>query len=137
MRSMVESKQQLVTLDQSRLALVPAGITVAAQDGSGVAEVRQFLPGHYSIHYKCARASLLRVGNSYFDGWIAKAGGQSLTVVPVDHALIGIVVPAGEGDVDLDYHSTYFLSGALTSLLSILACLGLLLWHRLVRARGR
>jgi hypothetical protein len=129
-RSMAESKQQLVTLDQSRLALVPAGITVAAQDGAGVADVRQFLPGHYRIHYKCARESLLRVGNAYFDGWIAKAGGQSLRVVPVDHALIGIVVPAGEEDVDLDYHSTYFPSGALTSLLSVLACLGLLLWRR-------
>jgi uncharacterized membrane protein YfhO len=126
---MAESKQQLVTLDQSRLALVPAEITVAAQDGAGVADVRQFLPGHYRIHYKCASPSLLRVGNAYFDGWTAKTNSQSLKVVPVDHALIGTVVPAGEGDVDLDYHSTYFLSGALTSLLSIVACVGLLLWR--------
>ena len=128
-RSMADSKQQLLTLDQSRLALVAAGITVASQDGAGVAEVRQFLPGHYRIHYKCASPSLLRVGNAYFSGWTGRTGSQSLKVVPVDHALIGTVVPAGEGDVDLDYHSTYFLSGALTSLLSILACLGLLLWR--------
>jgi len=74
-------------------------------------------------------ARLLRVGNAYFDGWTAKTGSQSLRVVPVDHALIGTVVPAGEGDVDLDYHSTYFLSGALTSCLSILGCLGLLFWR--------
>jgi hypothetical protein len=43
---------------------------------------------------------------------------------------MGTVVPAGEGDVDLDYRSTYFLSSALTSLFSTLACLGLLTWRR-------
>jgi hypothetical protein len=128
-RSMAESKQRLTTLDQSRLALVSADTMVAAQDGAGVAEVRQFSPGHYRIHYKCASPSLLRVGNAYFEGWTAKAAGQSLKVVPVDHALIGMVVPAGEADVELDYHSTYFLSGAMVSLLSTLTCLGLLLWR--------
>jgi hypothetical protein len=132
-RSMTQSKQQLATLDQSRLALVPAEITVAAQDSTGTAEVRQFLPGHYRIHYKCASPSLMRVGGAYFDGWTAAAAGQSLKVVPVDHALIGTVVPAGEGDLDLDYRSTYFLSGALTSLFSLLACLGLLSWPLIYR----
>jgi hypothetical protein len=126
-RSMAESKQRLATLDQSRVSLVPSEITVA-QDGAGVAEVREFSPGHYRIHYKCASASLLRVGSAYFDGWTAKAAGQNLKVVPVDHALIGTVVPAGEGDVDVDYHSTYFRSSALVSLLSILACVALLLF---------
>jgi hypothetical protein len=128
-RSMAESKQRLATLDQSRQALAPPELLVPSQDGSGVAEVRQFSPGHYRIHYKCASPSLLRVGNAYFDGWTAKAAGQTLKVAPVDHALIGTVVPAGEGDVELDYRSTYFLPGGLTSLLSAMVCLGLL-WRR-------
>lgn len=135
-RSMAESKERLATLDQSSLSLVPAEITVAAQDGAGVAEVRDFSPGHYRIHYKCASSSLLRVGSAYFDGWTAKTAGQSLKVVPVDHALMGTVVPAGEGDVDVDYHSTYFRSGALVTLLSILACLGLLLFTSLRTSRS-
>jgi hypothetical protein len=129
-RSIAESKQKLLTLDQARLALVPAEVRVAAQDGAGVAEVRQFSPGHYRIHYKCASPSLLRVGSAYFNGWTAETAGQKLKVVPVDHALMGTVVPAGEADVDLDYRSTYFFSGALTSLFSTLACLGLLFWRR-------
>lgn len=40
--------------------------------------------------------------------------------MPVDHALMGTVVPAGEGDVDLDYHSTYFAAGAAVSLATLL-----------------
>jgi len=126
-RSAEDSHQRLATLDQAREALVPAGLTGVSQDGSGVADVREFTPGHYRIHYHCTTPSVLRVGNAYFHGWEGKAGGRALEVFPVDHALLGVVVPAGEGDVDLDYHSTYFLAGALVSVISLLAC-GTALW---------
>jgi hypothetical protein len=124
--SQEESKLRLLTLDQSRQALVPAGVGVTAQDGHGTAAVREFAPGHYRIHYRCDSASLLRVANSYYEGWTARVGQRKLSVVPVDHALIGIVVPAGEADLDLDYHSCYFLLGAAVSLTSALVCAALL-----------
>jgi hypothetical protein len=125
--SMEESKRRLVTLDQAREALVPASVAGVSQDGNGVAEVREYTPGHYRIHYRAASASVLRVGSAYFDGWTARAQGRRLDVFPVDHALTGMVVPAGEGDVDLDYHSTYFIPAALVSLLTLAACAALLL----------
>jgi hypothetical protein len=129
-----ESQRHLATLDPSRQALVPASAAVAAQDSHAVADVREFTPGHYRIHFRCASQSLLRVGNSYFPGWTANSGGRELQVVPVDHALLGVVVPAGEGDVTLDYHSRYFLPAALVTLVTLLACAGLLGWQRLARA---
>jgi hypothetical protein len=122
------SKQRLVSLNPSRQALVPYGLNVTAQDPHGIAHVREFTPGHYRIHYQCATPSLLRVSNAYFPGWAASLGGRDLPVLPVDHALMGLVVPAGQGDLVLDYHSTYFAPAALTSLLSLLACIGLLLF---------
>jgi hypothetical protein len=125
-----ESAQLLAKLDPTRQALVPAAINVAAQDPNGVADVREFTPGHYRIHYKCATSSLVRVSNAYFPGWTARAGKQDLPVLPVDLALMGVVVPAGEGDLVLDYHSTYFLAAAFTSLLSLLVCIGLLIFSR-------
>jgi hypothetical protein len=128
--SVEESRRRLATLDPARQALVPMGTPVAAQDGQGVADVREFTPGHYRIHYRCASPSLLRVGNAYFDGWTANSGGRGLAVLLVDHALLGVVVPAGEADVILDYHSTYFLPGALVSLASLVGCAGLLAWAR-------
>ena len=57
-------------------------------------------------------------------------GGRVLPVLPVDHALMGVVVPAGQGDLVLDYHSTYFVAAALTTLVSLLACIGLLVFSR-------
>jgi hypothetical protein len=128
-----ESRRRLATLDPVRQALVPAGTGVVSQDAHGMAEVREFTPGHYRIHFQCATPSLLRVGNSYFPGWKARGGTtqsgvRDLRVLPVDHALIGVLLPAGQGDFDLDYHSTYFLPAALTTLVSVLACVVLLLF---------
>ena len=125
-----ESKQRLASLDPTRQALVPPGMNVAAQDARGTAGVDEFTPGHYRIHYQCATTSLLRVGNAYFPGWTARMSDKDLPVLPVDHALMGIVVPAGHGDLVLDYHSTYFVPAAFTSLVSLLVCIGLLVFSR-------
>jgi hypothetical protein len=138
-----ESKRRLATLDPARQALVPAGINVVAQDANGIADVREFTPGHYRIQYKCATPSLLRVGNAYFAGWTAKgwtakgwtakgrtakSGAQDLPVLPVDYALIGVVVPPGQGDLVLDFHSTYFADAAWVTLVALLACGALLVF---------
>jgi hypothetical protein len=129
-KTQAESKQRLASLDPTRQALVLSGINVTAQDAGGTAGVDEFTPGHYRIHYQCATTSLLRVGNAYFPGWTARMSNNDLLVVPVDHALMGVVVPAGHGDLVLDYHSTYFVPAAFTSLASVLACIGLLLFFR-------
>jgi hypothetical protein len=117
-----ESRRRLTELDPVRQALVPGGTGVTSQDANGVADVREFTLGHYRIHYRSATASLMRVSNAYFPGWTARLGAQRLNVVPVDYALIGVVVPAGEGDVVLEYHSTYFVASAFVTLLSLIAC---------------
>lgn len=121
---------RLTMLDPARQALVPTGTAVTAQDPNASADVREFTPGHYKIHFHCATPSLLRVGNAYFPGWSAKLGSARLPVMPVDYALIGVVVPAGEGDLSLDYHSTYFVPAAAVSLISLAICGAVLLLLR-------
>jgi hypothetical protein len=125
-----DSVKRLATLDPAREALVPAGTAVASQDKSGTAEVREFTPGHYRIHYQCVAPSLLRISSAYFPGWTAKVGTENLSVVPVDHALMGVVVPSGQQDLVLDYHSTYFVPAAWLTLLSLIACGALLIFLR-------
>jgi hypothetical protein len=129
-----ESRRLLATLDPVRQALVPKDTKITAQDANGVAEVREYTPGHYRIHYRCATPSLLRVSNAYFPGWTAKLGAQNLPVLPIDLALMGVELPAGQGDLVLDYHSTYFWPAALTTLATLLASIGLLIYSRPKRA---
>jgi hypothetical protein len=128
-RSAAESLDRLATLDQRKQALVPAGLDVRAQDGNGAAEVREFSGGHYRIHYRCASASVVRVGNAYFEGWTGRVSGRAVPVFPVDHALVGAVVPAGEADLDLDYHSRFFAAGLAVTLACMLVCAALWWWE--------
>lgn len=124
-------QKRLAMLDPAVQALVPVQAGIQSQDANGTADVREFTPGHYKIHFKCSTRSLLRVGNAYFPGWTAKLGdGQDLPVMRVDHALIGIVVPPGDRDLVLDYHSTYFVPAASLTLIALAACAGLLIWLR-------
>jgi hypothetical protein len=116
------SKQALTALDQWRQALVPAGRVASAQDANGVAQVREFTPGHYKIHYRCATPSVMRIGSAWYPGWHGVVDGQSVEIFPVDHALTGVAVPAGEYDLDLDYHSRFFLAGLLLTLLTLGGC---------------
>lgn len=121
-----DSRKHLAALDPLRQALVPAAAVVASQYASGTAQVLEFTPGHYRIRYECRTSSLLRVSNAYFPGWTARVGSQNLPVVPVDHALLGLVVPPGRQDVILDYHSTYFVPAAWLTLVSLLGSIVLL-----------
>jgi hypothetical protein len=132
-----EAQQRLATLDPVRQALVPAGTGIQSQDANGTAEVREFTPGHYRIHYQSATRSLLRVSNAYFPGWTAQFGPQKLPVIAVDYALLGILAPPGQGDIDLDYHSTFFIPAALLTLLSLAVCIGFLLFSRATNITGR
>jgi len=86
-------------------------VAATAQDGRGTAEVREFAPGHYRIHYRCSTPSVLRVSSTYFNGWTAEVSGKAVDVFPVDHTLTGVLVPPGENDLELNYHSAYFLAG--------------------------
>ena len=128
--SPAESRAMLAALDPARQAIVPAGVHIAAQDPNANARVVEYSAGHYKIHYKCATASALRVANPYFDGWAAAAGGVKLQVFPIDHALLGVVAPAGEGDISLDYSSKEFGTGAAISVLALALCAGVVLIPR-------
>ena len=62
-----------------------------------------------------------------YPGWRATGDGmQDLPIVTVDHALIGIVVPPGEGDVRVWYAPRYFWPAAIVSALTALMTLGVL-----------
>ena len=90
----------LATLDPTRTAIAQVD---AKQDPAGVVAVTGYEPGVYKLHYKVASPSLVRVADTWYPGWEAEAGGKSLPVMRVDAALMGVVVPAGEGDVTLRF----------------------------------
>jgi hypothetical protein len=94
----------------------------------------------YRIHYQAATPSLLKLSVAWFPGWHARLAGRELPVLHVDHALMGVVVPMGEGDVEFRFLPNYFAAGAVISIFS-LCCLLILAWikhhHRITGKRAR
>jgi hypothetical protein len=121
------SAAQLASLDPRDNALW-SGPAVAAQDPAGAATITERGEGRYRIHYRVRTPSLIRVAEAYYPGWQASVGGRALEVHPADHALIGFVAPAGEGDVELRFRLRNFnLAAAISLSGAILAAVILLL----------
>ena len=120
--SVDESRRSLATLDPAERAIIPAATPEFQQDAAATATVVEHSAGRYRIRYRAATDSLVRVSVSYFPGWQARVDGRKLEVLHVDHALMGVIVPAGEKELLLEYHSTYFPLGAAISLLGVAAC---------------
>ena len=127
-----ESAAALRTLDPSKMAIVegqPAGF---APDPTGEVLAVSSSPQSYTIRYNAPAGGLLRVSVPYFPGWEATASnGTECPVIPVDHALTGVAVPAGEHEVVIVFHSRFFRAGMLISLATLLgACAGAVLMGR-------
>jgi uncharacterized membrane protein YfhO len=79
------------------------------------------------VRCRAGSPSLLKLSETWFPGWHATLGSTELPIVSVDHAFMGVVVPAGEGLVAFDYRPGYFRYGAVISLLAaaVLAAIAL------------
>jgi hypothetical protein len=120
--SQEESRRALARLDPAQEALVPASLPDLHQDSAATATVVEHTAGLYKIRYHASSDSVLRIAAAHFPGWEARVDGRKLPVIPVDHALMGVVVPAGDKELLLEYHSTYFMTGAVITLLSTALC---------------
>ena len=72
----------------------------------------------YRIHYHAVSPSLLKLSVAWYPGWSAELDGKTLPVVRVDHALMGVILPAGDSEVAFNFHSNHFGSGLAISLVS-------------------
>jgi hypothetical protein len=102
------------------------GLNVANADLTATAHVVERGDDHLTIHVQTNTANVLRVAIPMFPGWHASRNGAELPLVSADLAFQGILVPAGEGDVHLQYMPRWFELGALISLLALLVCLAVL-----------
>lgn len=121
-----ESLKALETLDPAAGSIALAPHAPIRQDAAATASITSHEEQSLRVKYRAASPSLLRLSMPWFPGWRATIDGRESPIVQVDHALMGIVVPAGAHEVQLSFHSTWFgLSLAIT--LAGLACALLLL----------
>ena len=126
-----EALKALNTLDPPRQAVL-AGARAVQQDPGATATLNEDGELGYRVQYETGTPGLLRVSIPYFPGWQATIDGVACPVLPVDHAMTAVVVPAGDKELKLHFRSTYFATGAGLSGFGILllAGLGAVAWRR-------
>jgi hypothetical protein len=115
------SKQALETLDPAAGSVALSPHAAIRQDPLATASVVAHAESAYQVRYRAASPSLLKLSETWFPGWHATLGSAELPIVSVDHAFMGVVVPAGEGLVAFDYRPRYFRYGLAVSLLAAAA----------------
>ena len=94
----------------------------------------------YRVHVPPSDAPrLLFLSAFYRPEWVATSGDQTLAIEPIAGAFIGVTVPAGVQDVELEYRphtriALTWVSG--TSLVVMLAALGAIHWRRRATTAG-
>jgi hypothetical protein len=134
--SLEEMLARLRVADPARVTMVVDSTPVLAGDATASASIVSHEEEGYRIRYRTGAPSLLRVAVAYFPGWQATIDNVPRQVVPVDHALLGVVVPAGEGEVNLRFHSTYFALGATISVLTLAGMTLMACWPNNSRLRN-
>jgi hypothetical protein len=75
------------------------------------------------FQYRTSKPDLLKISIPYFPGWTASIAGRQYEILRVDHALMGVVVPAGQNELALHYHSNRFAIAAAVSTITLVLLL--------------
>lgn len=112
---------QLARLDPAAQSLVEGPVAQFRQDAAGRIWLKQAGANWYAADVAVQSPALVRAAIPWYPGWQAAVDGHAVPLRIMDHALIGIPVPAGRHEVRLVYRSLTLLAGAVVSLLTVLA----------------
>jgi hypothetical protein len=96
-------------------AFVPAGGAA-----SGRAEIVQFSPERVVVRASASSPGILVLAEAWYPGWEATVSGRPSRVFPVNGWMRAVLVPAGESEVVLRFHSRFLAAGAAASVVSAL-----------------
>jgi len=79
----------------------------------------------YSFRTHASQPAVLVVSQMFYPGWKAFVDGRETQTLTADYGLMGIAIPAGDHQVDAVFRPRSFTIGAILSVLSVLALVGL------------
>ena len=117
-----EAFRAIETLDPQLQSIALAPHSPMRQDPAATAAVLSYSEDSYRIRYRAASPSLLRLSVPYYPGWRATMDGKRLPIVHVDLALMGVVVPAGDREIQFSFRSDSFRIGVAITLAGLILC---------------
>ncbi len=94
------------------------------QAGAGTVLQGEWDPSHIRLQVRVERAGLLAISETYYpQGWVARIDGETAPIVVVNTVLRGVVLPAGEHELSLDFEPADVRLGMLLGRLALVAVL--------------
>jgi Bacterial membrane protein YfhO len=129
-RIMSGAYAELASLDPAQGSVAEGAPRTLVQQQPSELTVTGYREDFYQIRYSAAADTFIRIAVPYAPGWHATVDGTPVAVLPTDYALCGVVVPAGQHQLTLQFRPRYFLVGAA---LSIAAAIGMVLLFCIVK----
>jgi len=99
---------------------------VTTEKPAGRATVVSRAPGDYEIRAENDAPAYLVLSEAYYPGWEAEVDGRPTEVLPANHLIQAIRLPAGKHEVRIRYHSRFLALGVAVAALAALVPGGLL-----------
>jgi hypothetical protein len=112
---------QLASLDPAQGSVTEGPPPSLLQQQPSELTISGYREDFYQIRYSAAAEMLIRIAVPYAPGWTASVDGTPHAVLPVDYALSGVVVPAGQHQLTLQFRPKYFPAGAALSMATAIA----------------
>jgi hypothetical protein len=110
--------------DPRRVAYVEEPLDLPAPC-AGEAEIASESPNEVTLRFDMQTAGCLVLADLWYPGWRAFVGDRELPILRVNHALRGVLLPAGSGEIQMRFEPASF---ALGLKLAIGAAVGLGVW---------
>jgi hypothetical protein len=97
--------------DPRQVAYVECESSPPSAPAQGQAQIVAETSGRVRIRVDMKTPGLVVLADQWSPGWIANYNGRSIPVLRADHALRGVVVPAGTGELEFRYEPASFRNG--------------------------
>ena len=97
---------------------------------TGTAAITAELPTRVSVSVQMATPGLVVLADRWDPGWAAYLEGRTVSILRVNHALRGVVVPAGPSTLEFRYEPASLAWGLRMATLAAVGVISLLLWER-------
>jgi hypothetical protein len=98
------------TFDPRRIALVEEPIALPGPT-RGTAQITRDTPNELTVEIDAVTTGLLVLADRWDPGWHARLNNSAVPILRADHALRGVVVPAGKSKVEFTYRPVSLLRG--------------------------
>ncbi len=99
------------------------------------AHVTSYEPNRLMIETNAPTATVLVVSEIFYPGWTATVDGQPAQINVADYLLRGVVLPAGQHNVEMRYTALGARTGAVISVLTLCLLAGLAVYARRTRTQ--